>query len=174
MAELNSSPEKTGGKSPRKKLAARVDLTAMVDLAFLLITFFMLTTSMNKPVMFNLAMPDPTGESGGDPASRSLTLCLGSHHQVVSYMGVTEHPAQAPTVEGFDRNGLRKVIADMKKQVFEQSGKSLLVVVKPSDKSLYGDMVNALDELKIAGVDQYGITDITAKDISYLKDKKVY
>ncbi|MNT63173.1 Biopolymer transport protein ExbD/TolR [compost metagenome] len=59
MAELNQKQPQPGKKKIRsKKLAPKVDLTAMVDLAFLLITFFMLTTTLNKPHRLDVAMPD--------------------------------------------------------------------------------------------------------------------
>jgi biopolymer transport protein ExbD len=173
MAELNSSPEKTGGKSPRKRFATRVDLTAMVDLAFLLITFFMLTTSMNKPGAFGLAMPSEGGE-GPVPASRTLTLCLGSNHQVVSYLGTTENPLSPPKAVSFNQDGVRKSIMEMKEAVLKNTGKSMILLIKPSDKSQYGDLVNSLDEVKINGVDIYAIVDITSKDIDMLKQKNVY
>jgi biopolymer transport protein ExbD len=59
MAELNQKQPQAGKKKIRsKKLAPKVDLTAMVDLAFLLITFFMLTTTLSKPYRLDVAMPD--------------------------------------------------------------------------------------------------------------------
>ena len=62
MAELNQKQPEAGKKKIRsKKLAPKVDLTAMVDLAFLLITFFMLTTTLNKPHRLDIAMPDKSG-----------------------------------------------------------------------------------------------------------------
>lgn len=93
MAELNSSPEKTSGKIPRKRMSTRVDLTAMVDLAFLLITFFMLTTSLLKPQMFHVTMPDgtPTKEPFELSDKRTMTICLGKNNQVISYLGMTEN-----------------------------------------------------------------------------------
>lgn len=57
MAELNVSTGKTGRKNRTSKMPVRVDLTAMVDLAFLLITFFMLTTSLTKPREMPVVMP---------------------------------------------------------------------------------------------------------------------
>ena len=154
-------------------MSTRVDLTAMVDLAFLLVTFFMLTTSLNKSQRFNLTMP---ANEGGDavPASRTLTLCLGSGHQVVSYLGTDDAPIIKPHVSDFSKKGLRKTIIDTKQRIFEQSGKNMMVLLKPSDKSVYGDMVNALDELKINGVDTYAIVKISPKDIGFLKEKAAF
>jgi biopolymer transport protein ExbD len=66
--------------SQNKKLVPKVDLTAMVDLAFLLITFFMLTTSLSKPVAMDIVKPDVPLEDVQEPwpASRTLTLLLGA------------------------------------------------------------------------------------------------
>jgi biopolymer transport protein ExbD len=176
MAELNSSPEKTGGKSPRKRFAARVDLTAMVDLAFLLITFFMLTTSMNKPGAFGLNMPDSNVPKPPliIPESRTLTLCIGSNHQVLYYLGMTEKPLTEPKLCSFDKDGVRKAILDMQALVLKNTGKSMMVLIKPSDKSQYVDLVNTLDEMKITGIEIFPIETIGNKEVAFLQQKKVY
>ena len=90
MAELNQDSGKKGkgGKVRSKKNGGKVDLTAMVDLAFLLITFFMLTTSLNKPQAMDVAMPDKNKikEQQSDELltadNRSLTILLGSDNKV--------------------------------------------------------------------------------------------
>ncbi len=173
MAELNSSPEKAGRKSPRKRLSTRVDLTAMVDLAFLLITFFMLTTTLQKPRIFELAMPVDEAP-GGVPASRTLTLCIGSNHHVISFRGTIDEPIGEPKVLNFDNSGVRKTILDTKEIVSKNTNAPMIVLIKSSDKSQYGDLVNTLDELKIAGVEIYAVVDITPKDVAYLKSRSVY
>jgi len=71
MAELNPSTPKTGSAHKRKRMNLRVDLTAMVDLAFLLITFFIMTTTLAKPKAMDLTMP--VGEDHGPiPSSAAL------------------------------------------------------------------------------------------------------
>ncbi|RWY51160.1 ExbD/TolR family protein [Mucilaginibacter gilvus] len=173
MAELTAAPEKQGKKVRTKKQALRVDLTAMVDLAFLLITFFMLTTTLNKPKIMNVTMPvGPTGE--GVPESRTMTICLGKNNQAMYYLGLAENPIIAATVTGYGKSGLRRAIMDTRKKVFQSTGKSMIVVIKPGDTSVYENLVNTLDEMKITDIDQYAIADIAPKDISLLKDKQAY
>src|SRR5690606_17358614 len=117
MAELNVA-EKGGGKKVRsKKQNPAVDLTAMVDLAFLLITFFMLTTTLSKPQSMELAMPDkpkdptvlPPPET---PAWRTLTIVLGEDDKIAWYGGGLEapQPDEEPTITGYGKEGIRQVI----------------------------------------------------------------
>ncbi|GAA4392284.1 biopolymer transporter ExbD [Hymenobacter koreensis] len=81
MAEIQAAATSRSTKPRVKKQAFRLDMTPMVDLAFLLLTFFMLTTSFAKPAAMQLTMPDKDGETG-TPASKSLTLILGKNSQV--------------------------------------------------------------------------------------------
>src|ERR1700749_2140341 len=108
MAELDTSGggKKGGGKVRSKKQSTRVDLTAMVDLAFLLITFFMYTTTLQKPKAMNLAMPDNEDKRIQLPiaARRSMTILLGSHNKLEWYMG--EAGKSAPTVDNFGTTGI--------------------------------------------------------------------
>jgi biopolymer transport protein ExbD len=173
MAELNSNPEKSGSKPRAKKPALRVDLTAMVDLAFLLITFFMLTTTLSKPKAINLAMPDGN-EKGPVPESRTMTICLGKNNQAVWYLGMADKPIIAASLTNYSRTGLRRAINETRQKVLNSTGKSMIVVIKPSQSSIYGDLVNTLDELNIADVQQYAIAEIASKDISMLKDRQAY
>jgi biopolymer transport protein ExbD len=172
MAELITS-EKSGRRSSLKKLPPRIDLTAMVDLAFLLITFFMLTTSLAKPHMMQVAMPVGTTEAG-EPASRTMTLCLGKNNQVLWYMGMAEKPITPPTLVSFNKSGLRSTLINMQKKIFAASGKSLIVILKPSAHTVYADFVSALDELNITNVQSYAIADISSKDIEFLTQQKAY
>ena len=175
MAELNTSTSKTPGKSQRKRLSTRVDLTAMVDLAFLLITFFILTTTMQKNKAFGVVMPDTTVPTSKIVLSenRTMTICLGKNDQVVSYLGMTEKPLTAPQVTGFS-DGLRKAIVNIKDRVKQTTGKDVFVIIKASEHSNYENLVNTLDELHIAGATGYAIEDITPAEVSLLKQKGVY
>ena len=91
MAELDTSGggKHKGGKVRSKKASTRIDLTAMVDLAFLLITFFMLTTTLAKKKEMDLTMPDNSVIKSQLPvaATRSMTILLGSHNKIEWYMG---------------------------------------------------------------------------------------
>jgi biopolymer transport protein ExbD len=174
MAELNQTPASTGGARTSKKLSTRVDLTAMVDLAFLLVTFFMLTTSLDKPRIMSLVMPDATSHPEPTAASRTVTLCLGKDNQLVYYRGTIEKPIDAPQTLGFNKDGLRHTLFNMSQKIKQETGKPMIVLVKPSDHSAYGNLVNTIDELNITQNQIYAVTDISPKDVDLLKLKLVY
>jgi biopolymer transport protein ExbD len=173
MADLVAS-EKNGKRSSLKKLPPRIDLTAMVDLAFLLITFFILTTSLIKPKAMDVAMPPKDVPPSGDAASRTMTICLGKNNQVLWYLGLPDKPLVQPTIVNYGKNGLRAAIINTERSVLKNTGKTLLVILKPSSHSIYDNLVNTLDELNITSVPSYGIVDISPKDIEMLKQKKAY
>jgi biopolymer transport protein ExbD len=179
MAELDTSGggKHKGGKVRSKKVSTRVDLTAMVDLAFLLITFFMLTTTLNKPKAMDLAMPDKTVKTNQLPvaATRSMTILLGSNNKVEWYMG--EAGKSAPTVDNFGKDGLRKALIENGKKVLETHAAPnnfMIVLIKPSDKSNYENLVAALDEMSITNVQSYAIVDITPMEVDELKKQHLY
>jgi len=179
MAELDTSGggKHKGGKVRSKKASTRVDLTAMVDLAFLLITFFMLTTTLNKPKAMDLAMPDKTVKTNQLPvaATRSMTILLGSHNKLEWYLG--EAGKSAPTVDNFGKEGIRKALIENGKHVAETHtapDNFMIVLIKPSDKSTYENLVSVLDEMSITGVKSYAIVDILPLEIDDLKKNNIY
>ncbi|GAA3967649.1 ExbD/TolR family protein [Mucilaginibacter dorajii] len=173
MAELASSTPRSGAAHGRKKMNVRVDLTAMVDLAFLLITFFILTTTLQKTKAMDLAMPVNEGDEAV-PASRSLTICLGKNNQVMYYLGELAKPIIAPTLTNFNSTGLRQTLIETGKMIRAKYGKNMIVLVKPSDHSKYSSLVSTLDELNITQTQIFSIVDIAQPDIDALKQKGVY
>lgn len=152
MAELDTSSGggKKGGKVRTKKANTKVDLTAMVDLAFLLITFFMLTTSLSKPIAMDIAKPD---EANNDArlelrASETMTILLGKNNKVAWYMGVAGE--SAPNIESFAE--VRKSLIKNKEDLMKSRSRNLIVVIKPTEASKYKNFVDIMDELNIAGI----------------------
>ena len=150
MAELNTGGGgEKGGKVRSKKQSTRVDLTAMVDLAFLLITFFMLTTSLSKPLAMDIAKPDKDEKNKDNKlelrASQSMTILLGKNNKVAWYMG--EAGKSQPTIEGFA--DIRSSLLKNKQKVKETMGKDIIVIIKPTDGSTYKNFVDIMDELNI-------------------------
>jgi biopolymer transport protein ExbD len=179
MAELDTSGggKHKGGKVRSKKASTRVDLTAMVDLAFLLITFFMLTTTLAKKKEMDLTMPDNSIKTSQLPiaASRSMTVLLGSHNKLIWYMG--EAGKSAPTTDGYGKDGLRKALIDNGKQVAATHAAPdnfMIVVVKPSDKSTYENLVTTLDELNITNIQSKAIVKISPVEVSLLQRENIY
>jgi biopolymer transport protein ExbD len=119
MSEVNTegSGSKKGKKKGSKKVSTRIDFTPMVDLGFLLITFFMLTTTMIKPQTMEIAMPSkeklPEEEQTKVKASRAITIILGKNNKVFYYEGTRENDVD-PTVQttDFSSNGIRKFLIE--------------------------------------------------------------
>jgi len=179
MAELDTSGggKHKGGKIRSKKASTRVDLTAMVDLAFLLITFFMLTTTLSKKKAMDLAMPDNSVKQNQLPvaATRTMSIVLGSHNRLEWYMG--EPGKSAPNVMGYGKNDLRKAVIENGKQVeatHAAPDNFMIVLIKPSDKSTYENLVNVLDEMNITGVQSYAITTILPMEKADLQKNNIY
>ena len=180
-AEVNVKDDSKGGKVRSKKQAGRVDLTAMVDLAFLLITFFMLTTSLSKPHAMDVNMPDKNKENKEDMLeladNRTMTILLGSDNKIEYYMGLLDNPLGGPTVTTYGKDGIRPVILEQLKKVPQLTGdpeKGLIIVIRPSDKSNYRNLVDILDEMKIVDAKQYMIGDIGEAEIELLTREGIY
>jgi len=89
MAEIIQE-EKAGGKKKAKKLAPHIDMTPMVDLMCLLITFFMLTTAFNKPKIMEIVLPEAQKENAPAPrflGSRTVNIILGPNDKIYTYPG---------------------------------------------------------------------------------------
>ncbi|HEX8575682.1 MAG TPA: biopolymer transporter ExbD [Flavobacterium sp.] len=176
MAELNSGGGGGNDKKVRsKKSNAKVDLTAMVDLAFLLITFFMLTTSLSKPQSMDLPMPDKddTDIDIKVDENRTMTILIGENNKMMYYMGRADAPLEGPDDVTFGKNGIRKEILNKIASVAAQTGdarnKGLIVLIKPVEKSKYKNMVDILDEIAITRVQTYAIVPIAKAEEELLK-----
>ena len=167
MANLNSSNDNQNRGSLIKRMPIRVDLTAMVDLAFLLITFFMLTTTLSKPKAMPVAMPVGK-EADAVSENRTLTICLGKNNKAVWFLGRVEKPVIPPTITGYGKQ-MRQIILETAKKVMATTGKSMVVLVKPAEHSVYANLVDTLDELNITGTTTYAISQISNADIDLLK-----
>nr|WP_121272252.1 biopolymer transporter ExbD [Pedobacter schmidteae] len=170
MAELSVSRN--------RKAVPKVDLTAMVDLAFLLITFFMLTTSLSKPIAMDIAKPDQSEDDVQQPvpASRSMTILLGKDNKVAWYMG--EAGKSQPVVEGF--NQIRQSILNNKAKVQalhpNEPKKSLFVIIKPTAGANYKNFVDIMDELKVTQITAAPAIDdehISPEELDFMKQQKL-
>ncbi len=182
MAELNTGDGggKKDGKVRSKKANSKVDLTAMVDLAFLLITFFMLTTTLSKPQSMSLGLPDKDDDPTKNKdikvdENRTMTVLLGDNNKLVYYVGLLETPKDGPKDIVYGKEGIRKKLVDRKKQVLEYTGKKdkgIIVIIKPSKKSNYRNLIDILDEMAIVGVPTYAIVNDFTPEEQKLLEKK--
>lgn len=144
MAEITAPAAKPGARTKRTHKSTRVDLTPMVDLGFLLVTFFVFSTTLSQPRTMQLIEPRE-GASLPVAASGTLTLMPGAHHQVHYYQGLFV-PGKIATVS---IENVRDVIMQHKRAVPLHK---LMYVIKPGSASTFADNVDLLDELAICAV----------------------
>lgn len=150
-----------------KKLSTRVDLTAMVSVSFLLIVFFMVVGELSKPKIMDLSLPDydayTCGGYGGYGENRSLTILLGDNNKLVSYMGILEVPIVAPREMNYGTDGIRQELQTRNQSMLRYSseigrpGRGITVIIKPSKKCNFKNLVDILDEMAISKIDTYAI-----------------
>lgn len=127
MAELDTGSSggghKKGSKPHAKKQSTRIDMTPMVDLAFLLLTFFMLTTTFNKPKVMEINMPVPN-ENNAPPTKVeddiATTILIGKENKLFYYSGVFD-PANPGNIKKTDysKNGIRKVLTEKNQKLMD-------------------------------------------------------
>ncbi len=171
MAEMDTSGggghKKGPGVKKSKKLSTRVDLTPMVDLGFLLITFFIFTTTMSQPTAMKLFLPKDTEkpeEQNKVKESGALTLMLGNENNIFYYEGQL-----APDGSNFKSTNfkeIRKIIIDKKRSTDPED---FVVVIKPSPESTYKNTVDMLDEMTINDVKRYALVDISEAELQVVK-----
>ncbi len=173
MAEMDTSGgghhKKGPGVKKAKKLSTRVDLTPMVDLGFLLITFFIFTTTMSQPTAMNLPLPDDTAkpeEQNKAKESGALTLMIGKNNAVYYYEGQLAVDASQNNFKSSTMKQIRDVIIDKKRRTPE---KDLVIVIKPNEDATYKDLVDILDEMLINDIKRYALVDIVEVENQLIK-----
>ncbi len=162
MADLDVSDSGGGhgkkgpGVKKAKKLSTKVDMTPMVDLGFLLITFFIFSTTMAQPTAMQLIMPKDTenqDEQTKVKASGALTIMLGKSNGLYYYEG--DDPTK---IENTTYKQVREVIINKKKSTKPDD---FVVVIKPNDEANYQNVVAILDEMSIIDVKKYALVSIS-------------
>ncbi len=159
------------GNSAQKRKAPFVDLTPMVDLAFLLIAFFMLTTTLLENNTIVLNMPMDTDDPATINRDRLMTLLIGENNNIYYYNGDVLNELEKTN---FNNDGLRELLYENNSRVNALFGKEkgLVCIIKLSEYANYQNMVDVLDEMVICDVATYAIQDITEEEIMMLNNKK--
>lgn len=178
MANINlqESSIRRAGVKRMKKHNLKTDMTPMVDLGFLLITFFVFTTEITRPVAMNLYMPhDGNATTAGE--TKSISILQGSDNKLFYYFGREEDAEKNNAVlpVSYDeKSGIGKVIRE-KQSLLERIGVSkneLTVLIKPTNGSSYKNAVDILDEITINSVTRYALTKPSAWEKEYVEKNK--
>jgi len=168
MAEMDTSGggghKKGPGVKKSKKLSTRVDLTPMVDLGFLLITFFIFTTTMSQPTAMPLNLPkdtDKPDEQNKLKESAAFTVMPAKNDKVYYYEGLDPSKIQAS-----DWKTIRDAILDKKRRT---DPNDFMVIIKPDKDATYKNTVDMLDEMKIDDVKRYALVDITPVEYGFVQ-----
>jgi biopolymer transport protein ExbD len=199
MSEVNtdSGGGDKGGKHSKvraKKASTHIDMTPMVDLAFLLLTFFMLTTTFSKPKTVEINMPVKDGEA--QKVNNAVTILLSDKDRVFWYYGEFKPSETQLNLTDFSDNGIRKIFLDKnaaahaeiikledqlaKKQIADTTFKrmavdvksqktALMVLIKTDDKAKYKNVIDILDELSIASVGKYAVVDMMKEEYDLIQ-----
>lgn len=190
--------KKGPGVKKAKKLSTRVDMTPMVDLGFLLITFFIFTTTMSSPTTMDLFMPKDTDkdeEQNKAKESGSLTIMLGKNNTIYYYEGFLKEDAS--NFQSTNFKGIRQIIIDKKKAVINSHvhdagcdkirekartatppdpawqtaclDRDLVVIIKPDKEATYKNTVDMLDEMTINNIKRYAMVDLFPAEEELIK-----
>jgi biopolymer transport protein ExbD len=158
MAEFlqpnSNSRKKLSGAKRSKKLSTRVDLTPMVDLGFLLITFFIFTTTLSKPRAMHLVLPKDSRDPMLLKSSGALTLIPVGNDRLYYYEGYDPTRMQSASFQS-----LRQIIRNKKNNT---NPIDLMIILKPSRTCSFKNTIAALDEMAINEIGRYALVELSA------------
>jgi len=154
MAEMDTSSggghKKGPGVKKGKKMSTRVDLTPMVDLGFLLITFFVFTTTMSKPTAMKMVEPkdDPNSQMKVKE-SGAMNILLGKGNQVYYYYGNLDADRLSEQFKSTTFTEIRSLITQKRKNT--PIG-DLMYIIKADKEATFKNDIDILDEMTICAV----------------------
>ncbi|NDV93854.1 biopolymer transporter ExbD [Dysgonomonas sp. 521] len=197
MAHIDTGNSEAKKGKPKRQ-ALRVDFTPMVDMNMLLITFFMFCATLSIPQIMDVAMPADTDETHKERASTSVTVILGENDKVYYYEGLANYDDYTSLKET-NSLGVRNILLERnnenmskikdlrqrryKKEITEKQFKDMVseikkekggltVLIKPTEKSNYKNLVDALDEMQICGIGKYAIVEVEDGDRFLMENLK--
>ena len=165
--QLQNNPIKNNSKSKQHKQSTRVDLTPMVDLGFLLITFFVFTSTMAKPTVMKVVMPFNNKVDHDDVCSSCVLTVLPAKNNVVFYY---EGVFKGNNMQQTNFNGIRQIMQQKKLAVAATRGNAnqFILIIKPTDQSNFKNFVDITDEVTINCIAKYYIDEATPMELAAL------
>ena len=145
----------------KHKRSTRIDLTPMVDLGFLLITFFVFTTSISRPNVVKLYLPKDSKDSSLRKESAVITLLPSKNDFVYYYEGL--NPGKMQTANA---KSIRDILLDKKSRT---DTAWFTVILKPTPESSYKNIVGLFDEMLIDDIHHYSFVDITPYEYNLIQ-----
>ncbi len=157
MAQLSSN---------EKRIVSKPDMNPLVDLGFLLITFFIYTATFTKPVQFSYNQPIKDGNHISEmKKSNSMTIIIGKNDELFYHQKTVEELSNLTAIPQ-SKIALRTLIIDAKSKALDHE--NFNVIIKPSEFSTYNQLVDMLDEMVITNQELYAVVDISDKEKSLL------
>lgn len=180
MAEMDTSSggghKKGPGVKKSKKLSTRVDLTPMVDLGFLLITFFVFTTTMSKPTVMKMNEPKddtPPDQQMKVKESAVMTLLLGKQDQIYYYFGTLSPDSASQQFKTSNFKDIRQIILDKRNSVpdGDKPKSDLMYIIKADKDAKFKNVIDILDEMSINAIPagHYAEVDISDTEAELIK-----
>jgi biopolymer transport protein ExbD len=176
MAQLQPQPTDKNKKRRYYSTSLRIDMTPLVDLGFLLITFFITTTTMAESKAMQLDVP-ADGALTPSPESATITVLLGKDNKTYIYSGQWKDAAKNNNIIQSNYNVVTGLGSHLRaKQLWLQAHKEkgqygLIYIIKPTDNSSFQNVVDALDEATINKISRYAVAPLTDEEKDYMKDK---
>jgi len=177
MAQLDMAADSSARKRPgvrrMKKPLPRIDMTPMVDLGFLLISFFVITTELSLP----LGMPKDSKEHPtelGESYALTVLLTAGKHYY---YEGSWNNAFRENSIRETSLTGLRDIITRKQKILddtlrYREGRKGLMLLIKASPNASYTSVVDLLDEAVISAVEKYALITISEEENNWLRQRE--
>lgn len=171
--EGNNVARKRAGVRRMIKHRLAIDMTPMVDLGFLLISFFVISTELSRPRAMNVIMPHD-GPPSDAAETKSITILTGANDKLFYYLGEEKDAGiKNPVVpiSWDEQTGIGKIISDKQVQLDKMKGgrDEMVVLIKPGRLSVYKNMVDILDEMAIHRVSRYAIVKPGPNDEAWLE-----
>lgn len=174
MAQIQTQDGGGGKKVRSKKNSTAVDMAPLVDLGFLLITFFMFAATSIKPNVMNLNMPPKIPTDVAPPTEvkiqNSITVLIAKDNKLFWYQ---EEAGKLNTENlnetDYSAEGIRKIITKAAAGAIDKE--KFTVIIKPMDDASYDNLVNILDEMEITKSTRYGIVKVTPEEQKVYDEK---